>query len=199
MAKLGLIEKEKLDKLIFTKLHKQADGKPAMVSADLLPGDTTIVKFLKDHHVSKQKFKDVLSQHYYLSPRNLLRAQILLALLCATTALSLASVRIGTDLVVVAMLTGIGALVGCPYILFYYLLKRARSWKNFWVVCNISFSYTLLVAALFSAVCLLINVVGVILIPLAMCIFFFIELRKLDRLHSEFAKLKSKKSSNLAR
>lgn len=161
-----------IEELIFESFHN-----------DISPADNEELQSkLEELKLSKTKLEDLVSQHYYLAPRNLRRAQLMFAALSITVALALAAVRISNDIKLMAAVTGLGVLIALPYIGFHRFYGTLQELQKVDFVSKVSFAYTVAVAIFFTSVCIFLNLIGVILIPLLMSGFFFIELKKLQRL-----------------
>jgi hypothetical protein len=172
-------EKNRLEELIFQSLHSDPHSETGQ----------KIEKEIADMQVSDDTLKDITASHYYLAPRNIRRAQIMLAFLTIIIAVALAAVRVSNDIVMLAFITGLGVLVGSPYIAFHFLMRELENLDKLSLLSYISFAYTSLAGLIFAIFCLVLQVSGIAIIPLVMIGLYFLELRKLTTLRQKLASL----------
>jgi hypothetical protein len=168
-----------LEKLILADLHAGKDPSK----------DSEVKSELKDLKLTESKLEEIISNHFYLAPRNIKQAQLFLGLLVVVVAMALAAVRIGNDYLIMFLITALGVLLGLPYMLFYYLFGGLQDMERTLQLARLSFVYTVILSISFTLLCVLLNLLGVVLIPLLMVVLFFSELHKLSTLLKSWREL----------
>lgn len=135
--------------------------------------------------ISPKKLDELLSNHFYLAPQNILYAQLFFAALCYLLTLAITVVRIGSDAMTVIFSLIIGTCLALPYILNYIALFRFKSFKRFRNLGYISFYYSIFAGLIFVLVSIQLSLTGVILIPVLLLILYYLELKKLDKLEDQ--------------
>jgi hypothetical protein len=131
---------------------------------------------------SEEELSEKISNHFYLSPLNIYRGQLLLALVCFCIVMAISVVRFGNDFNILIILGTVGLVIGLPYLIFYLILKYKFSLRLLQLLSFVSFGYSLLISLLFITYASLDNLFGLMLIPVLLLIFYLMELRKLAKL-----------------
>lgn len=134
------------------------------------------------HNLTIKQVEQVLDSHYYLSPKNLSKAQLLIAILTIIMSLTITIVRTNNDwfLIVVSLVIGLAASI--PFFIIYLLVRNLRNMAKFEALTKISLIYLIFLAALFAVVAVNSQIYGAILIPVLVIGFYILELVKFNKL-----------------
>lgn len=172
---ISMTRRQELDKAIF--LYFQAD----QTSAER----DNVLKLLKETKVPVKKLDEILANHFYLAPQNLVRAQLFLALLCYLLTLAIMVVRVGSDFVTLMLALVIGTIAALPYLFNYFLLSKLKSFSRFKFFAQLGLLYSFFSAFVFIIITLELKLTGVILIPILLLALYWNELAKLRTLIKE--------------
>lgn len=139
-------------------------------------------------NIHLKKYDDYLVNHFYRAPVNILKAQISMAMLVVVIILALAAVRLGTDFAGVLFFSIIGMLLALPYVFIFFVLKAVKEEQLFLIVTTVSFVYSFFLSVTFALVSSAIGLLGVILIPMLILIFYALEIKKLIQLFNKNTK-----------
>jgi hypothetical protein len=176
------------DKELKLKLDELVEQEFASGSDPARTQSLELKTIIETGNIQLKKYDDYLVNHFYRAPVNILRAQISLAMLVVVIILALAAVRLGTDFSGVLFFLVIGVVLALPYIFIFFVLKTVRQEQLFLIVTAASFIYSLFLALSFALISTTIGLLGVILIPVLILIFYALEIKKLIHLFNKNTK-----------
>jgi len=153
-------------------------------------------KTAKELNVSEQKLTELLANHFYLAPQNLRQAQLLLGVLVLIMSISITAVRVSSGIIPLAVGLTIGLFWSITYFVLYFLTKDMINLENMYKTDLISFFYSIIVAIFFLTICIKYNLIGLMLIPILLLIFYYFELNKFQNLLKSLTKLKLESKNN---
>lgn len=137
---------------------------------------------LHEKGLNEDSITSLLDNHFYLSPKNILYGQWLIGLFIISITIALTVVRTGTDFLILFFVGLLATLVSSPFFVFAFLIKRNFSLNSLKTLTIVSMVYFFIISIVFIIYFLAVGLFGLILIPTALSIFYFLEIAKLKKL-----------------
>jgi hypothetical protein len=157
-------------------------------SDDKTRGET--LSKLEAQGVEQDTLDELIINHFYLAPNNLKKTQILLTLVTIFLPLSIVIVRMGNDFSSILLVLLLSTLLASPFFIFNFLIRNLLNLNHIKVLSWVSFAYSMFLSIILVVICIRLELLGVIFIPLLILFFYFLELLKLNKL------IKQLKSNN---
>jgi hypothetical protein len=145
-----------------------------------------LIKELERSHVTKDEMEEIVINHHFLAISNIRKSQLLFAGMVITVLLAMTVVRYRLTIPTFLVLVACGVLLALPYILLYYLMKRAEgNLKSIKLLSGTSFVYTLVLGIVFIVITLQMNASLIVVLPVLVWGAYIAEIIKLNKLISE--------------
>lgn len=171
---------QEINQFIFAKLHSGTWGKG---QEHKLSTDSSEIE------LNDKRLEEIVRGHYYLAVSNLKQAQILLAVLCVVVLTAIAAVRSTSAMEALFFCLLLGIIVGLPFLLIRFAMSKARTLPIFRLLAVGSFGYFMFISLVLVVLAPILQITGVILIPLLVTTAYLVELIKLQTLIHNLAKL----------